>query len=218
MRTKRPLLSPLIGIPQAQEPRLVTIEEENCIQLTPLDTALQASVPAITSKATEDKRRTSDFAAVPTVEIAGNVTKNRHSKSSAASETIDIDCTSERGPADSNESAIVRILDHDTQPNEQAVNIGWTVSPMPNGSLCTAEIPSISRLEESPLACATAVQEINRAVILGPLLHRRPVKSAELSHQCLRGKTISKLYNFRKLSTALSVTPAAYTDTSDDLP
>lgn len=91
------------------------------------------------------------------------------------------------GSADSNESAVIRILDHDMQPSEQAVSIGLAVSPMPlNGSLCPAEVPSISQVEESPLARAAAVQGINRAIILGPLLHGRPVRSAELSHQCLR--------------------------------
>lgn len=220
MRTKRPLLSPLVGIPQAQEPRLVTIEEESCIQLTPLDTALWEPVPAMTSKAIEDKRHTSRSATAPTIEIAAKAAENIYLRGSSAGETIDIGCTPvERGSADSNESAVIRILDHDMPPSEQVVSIGLAVSPMPlNGSLCPAEVPSISQVEESPLARAAAVQGINRAVILGPLLHGRPVRSAELSHQCLRGRTVSKLYSLRKLSTVLSPTLTTYTDTSDDLP
>ncbi|EET01849.1 Hypothetical protein GSB_152802 [Giardia duodenalis] len=220
MRARRPPLSPLVGISRVQAPSLGTIEEENRAQLCPLVSVSQAPASTIAPGTIGNEKSAAYYTATGLFGNADKRPNNMHPKTGSTDEVNGMEsAVIEKRPDESDESVILHMFDHEPQPGEQAVSIGWTISPVSfNDSLCVAEAYSKSHLEESPLSRAAAVQEMNKAIILDPLLHRRPVRSAELLNGCLRGEAASRLHRFHKLSTSIDATPTVYTsDTSDDL-
>lgn len=219
MRPKKPLLSPLVGISQMRAPALATIVEEGHVRPSPPILSSRTQVPTTTPKAAENEKSATYSAAFTSFRSTNKEPDNSHSKSGSTNDVNGMDFTiAEKRKDGSDESIVLHMCDHDLQHSKQVVDIGWTVPPN-SKIMYNTGAHSKSPAEHSPIACATAVQEVNEAIIIRPLLHRQPVRSATLARQCVRGNTANKLHTFRNLSTGANAIPVVYTsDTSDDIP
>lgn len=225
MKAKKPLLSPLVGISQTRTHTLATIEEEDSACPCLSTPATQTPAPTTTPKAVEVERSTPYSASFTSVRINNMKTNDIHSKSGFTKDVNSMNLIpAEKIQDGSDESVIVHIYDSNVHLNNQGVNIGWTVPAMLSGNTNSYSMEEHSekcteKFQISPVDHAVAIQEINKAVILGPLLHRQPLRSATLARQCVQGNIADKMRRLRKLSTGANAIHVAYTsDTSDDIP